>query len=100
MKHQTLEHEGITYHFQQTHEWHIKVIKVNLPDSVKGMVAPWEEDEYRIIINDKLPEDEQLRSFLHEMTHLYRGDLDRIGQDVSTIEEETDRIMEGLQLTM
>lgn len=100
MKHQTLEHEGITYHFQQTHEWHIKVIKVNLPDSVKGMVAPWGEDEHRIFINSKLPEDEQLKTFIHEMVHLYRGDLDKIGQDVNTIEEETDRIMEGLQFIM
>ena len=99
MKYQTLEHEGKTYHFQKTHEWHnLKVIKVNLPDSIKGAATSWEEDEYRIFINSKLSEDEQLKTFIHEMVHLYRGDLDKIGQDVNTIEEETDRIIEGLQL--
>lgn len=103
MKHQTLEHEGKTYHFQKTHEWHnLKVIKVNLPDGINGTVALFGKDKYRIFINDKLPEDEQLKAFIHEMVHLYRGDLDKIGQDVNTIEEEThretDRIMEGLAL--
>ena len=101
MNYQTVECNGKTYHFQKTHEWHnLKVIKANLPDSIKGVVTPWEEDEYRIFINSKLPEDEQLKAFIHEMAHLYRGDLDKIGQDVRTIEEETDRIIEGLQLTM
>ena len=92
---ETIEFNGQTYTFDTVREWHLKVIEADLP--VKGCCCPWDEDfkEYRIFINKNLPDQEKIRTFIHEMLHLYNNDFEQ-GEDVVSIESRTHRATDEL----
>lgn len=55
-------------------------------------------DEYIVAIDNTMNHTERLASFLHEMTHIYNGDLDTEGGDVNEIESRTNRqLLEALR---
>ncbi len=85
--------DGTMVDLDTTHEWkNLKVIEMDMP--VKGMCCKWGKDsgEYRIFIDSALPDQEKLETFIHEMIHLYRGDLEKQGESVQKIETECHHI--------
>lgn len=59
----------------------------DLPNGVKGFITRDVNNTSFIIININLSESEKLRTLLHEIVHLIRGDLDS-DQDRETIEKD------------
>ena len=85
--------DGTVVSFDITHEWKsLKVIEMKLP--VNGCVTEWnkESGEYRVFINSEMSEQEKLKTFIHEMIHLYRGDFEKEGGDVQEIESECHKL--------
>lgn len=67
------------------------------PATVGGMVTK-QGAGYTIILNANKSDAEQLAAFLHEMTHIYNGDL-TAGGDVGEIEARTQRqLLEALEI--
>lgn len=67
------------------------------PATVGGMVTR-QGDGYTIILNANKSDAEQLAAFLHEMTHIYNGDL-TAGGNVGEIETRTRRqLLEALEI--
>ena len=67
------------------------------PATVGGMVTK-QGDGYTIILNANKSDAEQLAAFLHEMTHIYNGDL-TTGGNVGEIETRTRRqLLEALEI--
>ena len=56
-----------------------------LDNSIKGMTAPF-RDGYVVFLNGNAPRSEQLVSLLHEICHIWRGDM---GHDANVGELET-----------
>lgn len=48
-----------------------------LPGGIRGFVTK-REDIPVIVINDNLSYEEKVRAFVHEITHIERGDLDKV----------------------
>ena len=104
--------DGKTIHLNTTRKWkEIKVIEANLPESINGiLLAGKKTGEFRIFINDDLSEHRKLEAFVHEMIHLYRGDLEttydgdrktflnRLDKIEIDCHQATDEIMKNLDL--
>lgn len=85
---------GNTYRLKEIRKWKdLTVVEANLPEGIDGISLPWEKpDEYRILINSELSEPDKLKTFIHEMIHLYRGDHEKKGESVQKIEAECHHI--------
>lgn len=73
----------------------MKEIKIQLyhkhfpVDGGAGMVCTDDSGVYMVIINADLPEEEQEKTFLHEMLHIYRDDFSRVkAEGVQAIEAQ------------
>lgn len=53
----------------------LTIIKTPLPDKAKGGLFIDQAGEYMVLINSKLPEEEQEAAFVHEMKHLWHDDF-------------------------
>lgn len=68
-----------------------------MPEGIHGTVMG-SEGRYMIVLNAEEDPDQQLATFLHEMTHIYNGDLEAKG-NVQEIEARTHRkLLEALEL--
>ena len=85
-----VKNQEVTEHFRTVRKWKdLRVIETKLPGGCQGVVAPWGKDgNFRIFIDEDLNERQKTETFVHEMLHLYRGDFDKIGANVSRIEAE------------
>lgn len=88
--------------YEVKREWkNLKVIEMDLP--VEGCCCKWGKDsgEYRIFIDKALSEPKKLETFIHEMIHLYHGDLDSTGKSVDEVEarahRETEEILKRIK---
>lgn len=80
--------------YEVKREWkNLKLIEAPFPEDIEGCTVRWGENsgEYRILINENLPEPEKLETFIHEMIHLYHGDLDSTGKSVDEVEARAHR---------
>lgn len=78
-------------------EWNnLKVIEMeDLP--INGCSCQWNDSgEYRIFINRDLPDPEKLRTFVHEMIHLFYDDHNNKDMDLQEIEDRAHRITEDI----
>ena len=87
MKEEVVMHEGQEVHFKTIHNWSLEVITAELPSKIHGCVTEWEPGRYRVFLNSMLPAEEREKAFVHELLHLYRGDLHK---DVPVEEIEED----------
>ena len=71
--------DGFVYRLKTVRRWRgLEVIEANLTENIYGLSLPWKKPgEYRIFINEELPEREKMEAFIHEMIHLYRGDHEK-----------------------
>ena len=71
----------------------------SFPDGVDGISAPDDKGGFMILINADQSPEEQARTFLHEMLHIWRGDHDRVAAEgVQKIESEAHAFMDSLNL--
>lgn len=69
----------------------------DLPPAIHGIVTGT-DGSYTIILNGNDTPARQYAAFLHEVTHIYNGDI-MTGQDVAEIEARTHRqLLEALDL--
>ena len=100
---ETLDVNGRTVQYETVREWRLlKVIEINFPGKTKGAGCLWDEDtgEYRIFLNSALSDEEKLKTFIHEMVHLYHGDFTSNGdvqEKESRCHSETKKIIESLE---
>ena len=73
--------------------WHpdISVKYAALPLSVRGSVIPGNDGNFVVVINQNLPEEQQLEVYQHEREHILRDHLYDDIRPVSEIEAEADR---------
>ena len=73
--------------------WHpdISVKYAALPLSVRGSVIPGSDGNFIVIINENLPEEQQMEVCQHEREHIVRDHLYDDIRPVSEIEAEADR---------
>jgi len=90
--------------YEVKREWkNLKLIEAPFPEDIEGCTVRWGENsgEYRILINENLPEPVKLETFIHEMIHLYHGDLDSTGKSVDEVEarahRETEEILKRIK---
>lgn len=68
-----------------------------MPEGIHGSVMG-SEGRYMIVLNAEEDPDQQLATFLHEMTHIYNGDLEA-GGNIQEIEAQTHReLLKALEL--
>lgn len=68
-----------------------------MPEGIHGTVMG-SDGQYMIVLNAEEDPDQQLATFLHEMTHIYNGDLEA-GGNVQEIEARTHReLLKALEL--
>lgn len=68
-----------------------------MPEGIHGTVMG-SDGRYMIVLNAEEDPDQQLATFLHEMTHIYNGDLEA-GGSVQEIEARTHReLLKALEL--
>ena len=67
-----------------------KVMYIDLPDSIEGIVSK-DESGYIVLINSKHPTDRQRFTLEHELAHIYLGHFEN-KQSIEDIESEADRI--------
>lgn len=53
----------------------VPVVLQDLPPHVRGFVCLGTDYEPCIIINARLPQEQQRRTYRHEMRHILRGDM-------------------------
>jgi len=71
--------------------------KVKMPKTIQGACTLDKRDGKIIVaLNADLTEDEQAAAFLHEMLHLYHGDLNKENTTAREIEEERQEEMQRL----
>ena len=58
-----------------------------LPDGIHGAVVMGEDDYYSIYINSNSPQEEQQKTFIHEIKHIRNNDF-RNGLSIRDIEKE------------
>ena len=63
----------------------LQIIKEAFPGKGQGMIF-CDNDDYTILINSKLSEDEQAAAFLHEALHIWHDDFNS-GRSADSIEE-------------
>ena len=69
-----------------------------VPQGVHGSVL-FDGKQYTIILNAEETPAQQYAAFLHEMTHIYNGDLITTGGNVGEIENRTHRqLLQALEL--
>lgn len=71
----------------------------NMPEGIGGMVTLDNDGEYMIMINADASTDNQAKSFLHEMLHIWNHDFDR-GGNVNEIECRTHKQLESIIKSM
>ena len=49
---------------------------MNLPTSVRGFVYHDDEGELYIVLNSRLSHEQNLSTYVHELKHIRRGDMD------------------------
>lgn len=49
---------------------------MNLPTSVRGFVYHDDDGELYIVLNSRLSHEQNLSTYVHELKHISRGDLD------------------------
>lgn len=49
---------------------------MNLPTSVRGFVYHDDDGELYIVLNSRLSHEQNLSTYVHELKHIRRGDLD------------------------
>ena len=54
----------------------VTVVLKDLPTTIRGFVTPGSDDEPCIVINSRMSREQQRLTFLHEMGHIERGELD------------------------
>ena len=64
----------------------IHVRLLDLPTSIRGFVRETAEG-YTIVINSRMSSETQRKTYLHELEHIRRGDLDSL-DDIDQIEKE------------
>lgn len=57
---------------------------MNLPCHIKGLTTKNEDDSYTIFLNSRLSCEQQKKSYLHELQHIYNDDFSK--ENVSIIE--------------
>ena len=55
----------------------IKIITENMPSSIKGFSMKTGAEEFAVFLNGHEDDPDTVGSFLHEMLHIYHGDLDK-----------------------
>ena len=69
-----------------------------VPQGIHGSVL-FDGKQYTIILNAEESPAQQYAAFLHEMTHIYNGDLIKTGGNVGEIETRTRRqLLETLEI--
>lgn len=58
----------------------------DLPADVHGAITKDDTGTYYVLLNTNDSSDRRQQAFLHEMLHIYRGDLNKDGADVSELE--------------
>ena len=53
----------------------IPVILMNLPTHVRGFCCLGSDFEPCIILNARLPQEQRVRAYLHELEHIRKGEL-------------------------
>ena len=77
----------------------ITIHRAELPPTIHGAVTTENGSRYTIILNAGDEPARQLAAFLHEMTHIYNGDLITAGGNAGEIEARTHRqILQALEL--
>ena len=77
----------------------ITIHRAELPPTIHGAVTTENGSRYTIILNAGDEPARQLAAFLHEMTHIYNGDLIKTGENVGEIENRTHKqLLEALEL--
>lgn len=73
--------------------WHpdVSVKYAPLPLSVRGTVIPSSDGNFVVIINQNLPEEQQLEVYQHEREHILRDHLYDDIRPITEIEAEADR---------
>lgn len=51
---------------------------MNLPTSVRGFVYHDDDGELYIVLNSRLSHEQNLSTYVHELKHIRRGDLDNL----------------------
>lgn len=64
---------------------YVKVHLIDLPIAVEGYTVRTGPDEYAIFINAKLSDEQQRKTYDHEIAHIDNGDLEYI-YDVDVLE--------------
>lgn len=75
-------------------EWLAKVMIIqtklsDLPTSIGGYVVKGIDDTYTIVLNSKLSHEDNVKSYLHELSHIKKHDFEKT--DVQEIESEAHR---------
>ena len=70
----------------------IRLVTVDLPENVHGSCQKAGDNEYNIMINSLLSDEDQEVTFLHEMLHIYHRDHDR-GVNVDRLEAERHKMI-------
>lgn len=60
------------------------VYLVDLPSKVKGFTVPDVNDDYTVYINKHLCYEQMLKTYWHELNHIFNGDFEK--HDVQEIE--------------
>lgn len=69
-----------------------------MPEGIHGAVIGLDDNRYTIILNANDTPARQFAAYLHEMTHIYNGDLEA-GGNVQEIEARTHReLLKALEL--
>ena len=54
----------------------VPVVLLDLPPRVRGFVCLGSDYNPCIVINSRLTQEQQLKTYLHEMSHIERGEMD------------------------
>ena len=74
---------------------HFRTYYRPLPGGVKAAVRPC-KDEYIILINSTLPEDQQRRELKHELAHIYLDHYAQHSKPIAAIEEEANAMADTM----
>lgn len=51
-------------------------ILMNLPTSIRGFVFTDENGEPVVVVNSRLPREQNIRTYIHEQNHIRNGDME------------------------
>lgn len=63
------------------------VYLIDLPDGVRGCTVPGANNDFTIYIDKRLSDEQQLKTYQHELRHILEGDFEKA--DVVEIEAGT-----------